>query len=318
MPSMRSLALVLSALAVAAPAAAQFKVPKKVKEMTGVEKAKPAAPAAARGEETLVLDDELIDRLIKGLRARDAHKAAAAKEDTPYGRYHKGKAAYAEAKAKCDAAIQAYPSLLAADPKRAEKNGERIEVYSEKMIAAQQKGDTAAQRMWGDSVALLYDPACVVKDPEQPRDFHDQQRAVDEAAEKASHETAGLDGREMGAAVDRAIAILEDQPPPDVSQSEQEAVNKREQELKELMGLAPPPQARTPKPPPAAPAQAGPQPTAGQREMADCAVRNAKKHEKKLAELGQKAAAAGEANDMATAMVYADSINRLQMEGCQQ
>ena len=52
--------------------------------------------------------------------------------------------------------------------------------------------------------------------------------------------------------------------------------------------------------------------------MADCAVRNAKKHEKKLAELGQKAAAAGEANDMATAMVYADSINRLQMEGCQQ
>ena len=54
---MRTLALVLLSLTVAAPASAQFKVPKKVKEMTGAEKAKPAAvPAGAAGGGTLVLD----------------------------------------------------------------------------------------------------------------------------------------------------------------------------------------------------------------------------------------------------------------------
>ena len=77
---MRTLALVLLSLAIAAPASAQFKVPKKVKDVTGAEKAKPAAaPAATGGGGMLVLDDEVIDQMIKGLRARDAHKAAAAK-----------------------------------------------------------------------------------------------------------------------------------------------------------------------------------------------------------------------------------------------
>ncbi len=319
--SMRSLALVLPALAVAAPAAAQFKVPKKVKEITGAEKAKPAPADAGGGGGTLVLDDELIDRIIKGLRARDARKAAALKEDTPYGRYHRGKAAYAEAKAKCDAAMQAYPGRMAADLKLAEKHAERTNTYTEKMLAAQQKGDTAGQRMWGDSMALIYDPACAVEDPQQPRDFYDQQRAVDNAAEEASLETAGLDRREMGAAVDRAIAIIQDQPPPDVSPSERQAVDRRAQELKELMGLTPPPQERAQKPAPApppatAPAAANPGLTSGQQAMADCMARNGQKQEKEIARLGEKAAAAANADDVATAMVYADSINRLQTEGC--
>ena len=206
---MRTLALVLLSLAVAAPASAQFKVPKKVKDVTGAEKAKPAAaPAATGGGGMLVLDDEVIDQMIKGLRARDAHKAAAAKADTPYGRYQQGKAAYVEAKAKCDAAMQSYPTRVSADPKLAEKNADKNSAYMDKMIAAQQKGDTAAQRMWGDSMAMIFDPACTVKDPPQPSDMYDQQRAVDEGAESASQQASGLDGREMGTAVDRTIAII--------------------------------------------------------------------------------------------------------------
>lgn len=318
MSAVRCLALVLPALALAVPVAAQFKVPKKVREMTGVEKAKPA-PADAGDGGTLVLDDELIDRLILGLRARDARKKAAMKEDTPYGRYHRQRAAYVAAQAKCEAAKQSYTNLAMSNPDLAQRNAERNGVFLEKMIAAQQKGDTAAQRVWGDSMAAIFDPACTVKEPQQPNNMYDMQRAVDSTAEEASLEESGLDRREMGAAVDRAIAIMEDQPPPDASPSEQKAVDKREQELRELTGRTPPPEARTPKPAPApapAPAATVPQPSAAQQAAADCMVRNAQKHEKELERMGKAAAAAGEANDMATALAYADSINRLQNEGC--
>jgi len=320
---MRTLALVLLSLAIATPASAQFKVPKKVKDVTGAEKAKPAAaPAATGGGGTLVLDDEVIDQMIKGLRARDAHKAAAAKADTPYGRYQQGKAAYVEAKAKCDAAMQSYPTRVSADPKLAEKNADKNSAYMDKMIAAQQKGDTAAQRMWGDSMAMIFDPACTVKDPPQPSDMYDQQRAVDEGAESASQQASGLDGREMGSAVDRTIAIIQDAPPPDVSPSEQQAVDKREKELKDLMGLNPPPEARAPKPAPA-PAAAPPPPAAtaadaSQQAAAQCMSKNAKKNEKEVKRLGEAASAAANAGDVAKAMVYADSINKIQTAGCNQ
>jgi hypothetical protein len=320
---MRTLALVLLSLAIAAPASAQFKVPKKVKDVTGAEKAKPAAaPAATGGGGTLVLDDEVIDQMIKGLRARDAHKAAATKEDTPYGRYLQGKAAYAEAKAKCDAAMQSYSTRITADPKLAEKNADKTGVYTDKMMAAQQKGDTAAQRMWGDSMAMIFDPSCTVKDPPQPSDMYDQQRTVDSAADAASQQASGLDGREMGSAVDRTIAIIQDAPPPDVSPSEQQAVDKREKELKDLMGLNPPPEARAPKPAPA-PAAAPPPPAASaadssQQAAAQCMSKNAKKNEKEVKRLGEAASAAANAGDVAKAIVYADSINKIQTAGCNQ
>ena len=320
---MRTLALVLLSLAVAAPASAQFKVPKKVKDVTGAEKGKPAAaPAATGGGGTLVLDDEVIDQMIKGLRARDAHKAAAAKEDTPYGHYLQRKTAYAEAKAKCDAAMQSYPARVSADPKLAEKNADKNSAYMDKMIAAQQKGDTAAQRMWGDSMAMIFDPACTVKDPPQPSDMYDQQRAVDSAADAASQQASGLDGREMGSAVDRTIAIIQDAPPPDVSPSEQKAVDKREKELKDLMGLNPPPEARAPKPAPA-PAASPPPPAAtaadsSQQAAAQCMSKNAKKNETEVKRLGEAASAAANAGDVTKAMVYADSINKIQTAGCNQ
>ena len=99
MPTLRTLALVLPALPVAAPAMAQFGIKKKIRAAATGEKDQPAA-ADTGGETggTLVLDDDVIERMIKGLRAAKARREAAMKEDTPYARYLNGKAAHAEAR----------------------------------------------------------------------------------------------------------------------------------------------------------------------------------------------------------------------------
>ena len=104
---------------------------------------------------------------------------------------------------------------MVADPKFQEKNSR----YLELMMKAQEKGDTAAQRVWGDSIAYLQDPACTVKDPQQPSDWYDQQQAVERNAEKADQEASGFDGRENGQLKERVIAILMDRPGPDISAS---------------------------------------------------------------------------------------------------
>ena len=321
---MRTFALVLLSLTVAVPASAQFKIPKKVKDVTGAEKAATTSAPAATGGGTLVLDDNVVDRMIKGMRAAEAYRKDAAKANTPYGRHMQAKAAYVEAKAKCDAAMESYTSRAVANPDLAQKNADRAAAYQDKMLAALQKGDTAAQRMWGDSSAMIYDPACVVKDPQQPSEFYDQRQAVEQGAAEAELKASELDGRESGQAKDRAIAIIEDQPPPDVSPSEQKAVDKREKELKDLMGLNPKPEEQAQKP---APAAAAPPPAAApaaspmdsaQLAAAQCKAGNAQKNEKEVKRLGELAAAAGDAGDVAKALVYADSINRIQSAGCTQ
>jgi hypothetical protein len=314
----RILALILLALAVAAPASAQIDLKKKLKRAAGGEKAQPeVAAAGAETAGTLVLDDQVIEQMIKGLRAARAHREAAAKADTPYGRYLKQKAAYAEATSKCEAAKQTLVTRMVADPKIGDKNTR----YLELMIKASEKRDTAAQRMWGDSIAYLQDPACVVKDPRQPDDWFDQQQAVERSAEQAELEASGLDARETGQAKERILAIFREAVGPEVSPSEQQAVKKREKELKDLLGLNPPPEEREQKPAPAA-AAAPPPPastaTPEQQAAGDCMARNSKKHEKELHRLGEKIQAASQANDMATVMALADSVNRLQTAGCNQ
>ena len=122
--------------------------------------------------------------------------------------------------------------------------------------------------------------------------------------------------------MDRTIAIIQDAPPPDVSPSEQQAVDKREKELKDLMGLNPPPQARAPTPAPA-PAAAPPPPARSRRGPRPAGrgrvhVEERQENEKEVKRLGEAAAAAANAGDVAKAMVYADSINRLQSAGCNQ
>ena len=50
----------------------------------------------------------------------------------------------------------------------------------------------------------------------------------------------------------------------------------------------------------------------------ECRARNAQQNEKDVERLGNLAAAAANAGDVAKAMVYADSINRIQSAGCSQ
>jgi hypothetical protein len=313
----RILALILLACALAAPASAQVNLRKKIRAATGADK--PAAAAAgAETAGTLVLDDQVVAQMIKGLRAAKAHREGATKGDTPYGRHLKAKAVYAEAQSKCEAGKQTLVARMTADPKIGDRNSR----YLELMIKASEKGDTGAQRAWGDSMSALIDPACTVKDPPQPNDWYDQQRAVEEGAQQAELEASGFDPRESGQAKDRAIAIIQDAPPPDVSPSEQQAVEKQEKELRDLMGLNPPPEVRAPKPAPAAAAAPPPAPAPGatpdQQAAADCMVKNSKKNEKELQRLAAKVQAASQANDMATVMALADSVNRLQTAGCTQ
>jgi hypothetical protein len=310
-------ASLLLALAVATPATAQLGLKKKLKAAATGENASPAAAAGAEPGGALVLDDEVVERIIKGLRAGKAHRESAARADTPYGRHLLAKAAYAEARSKCEAGAQTLVARMTANPKLGDRNG----IYLERMMAAQRKGDTTTQKAWGDSIAVIQDPACVVKDPQQPDDWYDQQRAVESGADSAELKASGLDGRESGQAKDRAIAIIRDAPPPDLSPSEQQAVDKREKELKDLMNLNPPPEARTPKPAPAAaapPPQPTPTMTPGQQAASDCMMKNSKKHEKEIAGLGEKMQAASQANDMERVMALADSLQRLQTAGCNQ
>lgn len=317
----RAGAVVLLAGALGTPATAQIGgLKKKVRAAAGVPEA-PAAEARAAGGAggggTVVVDDEVLDRLVAGLRAGKAEKENAKKSDTPYGRYLRDEAAYAAAKPKCDAGAATFGQRAATDQRIADKNV----AFLERMSAAAQKGDTAAQRAWGDSMAALMDPACVVKEPQKSSDFYDSQRQHDGQAEQAELKASGFDRQELGYVKDVVIGVIQDAPPPNVSPEEQAAVNKREAELKGLMGLDPAPAA------PAAQAPAAPPPTATaapppsgmtpqQEASMDCMARNSQKHEKAIERLGERAAAAAESGNTAAAMAIADSIRQLQMAGC--
>ena len=323
MPSrtMRAAAFLFLMTAIATPLAAQFGgLKKKVKAAAGVSPAaQPTAQPAANpaGGGTLVLDDEVIERLIKGFHAAKAEREAAAKSDTPYGRYARQEAAYKAAKPKCDAAQQTWPQRLSGNPGMMEKNGRYIEM----MMAAQEKQDTAAQRAWGDSMLVAVDPSCAVKEPQQHAGHYDSQREVDARAEEAQLKAADMDRLELGATVDRAIAILENAPPPDVSPSEKNAVDKRKAELDRAMGREPPAAAAAPAPTPA-PAAAAPTPAAGsgltdrQQAAAECMAKNAEKHEAEIERLGEGVRKAAESGDNGAAMAIADSIRVIQSAGC--
>jgi len=312
----------------ATPLAAQIgALKKKAKAAAGITPAaqpgaQPAAAAAGTGTGTgtggtLVLDDEVIKRLIKGFHAAKAEREAAAKSDTPYGRYIQQEAAYKAAKPKCDAASQTWPQRLSANQGLMEKNGR----YLEMMMAAQQKQDTAAQRAWGDSMLMAVDASCAVKEPQQPPGYYDSRRDVDARAEEAQLKAADMDRRELGATVDRAIAILENAPPPDVSPSEKNAVERQKDELNRLMGresppapaAAPPP---TPAPAAAPPAAAGSGLTDRQQAAAECMAKNAKKNEAEIERLGEGVRKAAESGDNGAAMAIADSIRQIQSAGC--
>ena len=320
----RLLPAALLMLALAAPAAAQFGgLKKKVRAAAGAEdkgKDGTAPPAGDAGGGAVVLDDKVVGQLIAGLKAGQAERAAAEKEDNPYGRYHRDVAAYEAAKAKCSEAQAAWATRAAAD----EKLMERYTAYVERSTKALQAGDTKRSQAISDSAMAMMDPSCVVKQPKQPDDYYDAEREIGNRAEQAEQKGAGLSRNELAMAKERAYGILINDTRPDVSASEKAAVNGKSAELKPLLGIPDQRPARTAKAAPApapapaaAPAPAQPGMSDAQSRTANCMAQNAQKHEKEIQALAQRAQAAQQANDMNKLMAIADSIQKLQSAGCQ-
>jgi hypothetical protein len=269
----------------------------------------------------VVLTADVVDHLVAGLKAGKAARLAAQKEDTPYGRYLQATATYDTAKVTCQEAQRTFPNRMAAN----KKLSDRYSALVDKMVDAQTKGDAKMVQVYSDSAMAMQDPSCVVKQPTQPSDYYEAQRAVDRRAEQEAVKAAGLSAAEYSMALERAEAILRGGPPADVSASEASAVSARGSELKPLLGIDEEPPARvrksaSPTPSPAstpAPTQAAPPAAAaGNSAMSACMAQNIQNHQEDVEALGRRAEAAQKAGDTATMMALADSLQRIQMAGC--
>jgi hypothetical protein len=320
----RTAAVAAVALGITTPATAQFGgLKKKLKGAAAPEAAKAATPAEASGGApaaggdggTVVLTADVVDHLVNGLKAGEAQRQAATKEDTPYGKYMQAQAAYEAAKGKCELAQQTFPNRMAADQKLMDKYQKMVD----KMVEAQTKGDQRMTAIYTDSAMAMQDPSCTVKQPQQPSDYYEAQRDIDGRAERTAIKSSGLAPSEFGQARERAEAMLRGGTPPgDASASEKSAVSARAGELKPLLGIH---EARATKAaPPPAPARATVQPTPsappGSSAMSACMGQNAQKHEKELRALGERAKAAQEAGNMDVVMAIADTMQRMQTAGC--
>jgi hypothetical protein len=316
----RLLVTVLVTLAVSTPAAAQFgKIKDALNKKTDPKTdPKPVSAGAPADGGMVVLTPEVVDRLLAGGKAATAEREKAAKEDTPYGRHIRAKAAYDVAQPKCRAAQATWGQRAAAD----EKLLNRYSALIDQAMAAQQKGDMTGYEARTYEALGLIDPSCAVKDPKQPDDFYDAQRAVEERANQAKVRSTGLTDREYGLASDRVIAILTGtEVPGGASSSEKSAVSAKDPELKALYGLRDTQaermakQAPAPDPTPApAPAQA--QAPAAVPAVNQCMVNNVQKHEAEIKALGDRGAAAQQAGNTQVMMAIADTIMRIQMAGC--
>jgi hypothetical protein len=211
----RVAAVAVLALGMTTPSWAQFGgLKKRLKSAAGQEGASKAADAATGdaaakpaesgnaagpggGGGMIVLTQDVVDQLLAGLKAGQAERAAAAREDTPYGRYTQGAAAYKEAEAKCQAAQQTFPQRMAGNQKVMDKYSALVD----KMVAAQAKPDPRLVEIYQDSAMAMQDPSCIVKRPEQPKDYYEAQRDVDARAEKQEIKGSGLsrdDGQGTG------------------------------------------------------------------------------------------------------------------------
>jgi hypothetical protein len=318
MRTVRLLVAVLVALGVSSPAAAQFK---KLKDAV-TKKADPPKPAAsasgqADGGEVAVTPD-VVDRLLAGLRAAKAEREKAAKEDTPFGRYNRAKAAAEAAKPKCAAAQTTWVQRMAAD----EKLANRYTATVEKAMAAQQKGDMAGYEAGMYQALGVIDPSCAVKDPDRPADYNEAQRAVEERANQANLKASGFTDQEFGMASDRVLAILNGSDPPGgASASEKSAVSAKDPELKSLYGIRDAQEQRVSKQAPAAdstpPAQAqAPTLPPGATAYNQCMMNNVQSHEKEIQALGDRGNAAQEAGNTPLMMAIADTLTRIQNAGC--
>ena len=321
----RLLVATLAALMITTPASAQFGgLKNKLKKGEGRGDQSRAAPApadpAAQGG-TVVLTADVVSQLITGLKAGKAERDAAAKEDTPYGRYKKAQLAYAEAQPKCEAGKQAFIQKAGENPKLLDK----VNALNEKMIAAQSKQDYKTMEIYQDSSMLLQGgPSCVVKKPEQPKDYYEAQRAVDIRADQAAVKASGLGAGEFAMAQERAMMIMGSGAPSDVSRSEQEAVMAKKTELQQLTRTQDEPVVQAapakpaPAPPPAAAAAPAPDPQAAAlaSDMNACMMKNMQNNQPRLEALGKRAEAAQKAGDQTQLMAIADTLQQIQMAGC--
>ncbi len=124
---------------------------------------------------TVVLTADVVERLVAGLKAGEVERQAAAKEATPYGRHSQAVATYETAKAKCQQGQQTFTNRMVAD----EKMMDKYDALVNKMVEAQGRGDSKAAAMYNDSAMAMQDPSCLVKEPEQPNDWYEAQREID-------------------------------------------------------------------------------------------------------------------------------------------
>jgi hypothetical protein len=320
--------LVIAALALATPASAQFGgLKKRLKAKAAEQGVSKAAEAAGAPQETagpnarggtVVLTADVVSKLLTGLKAGEAERASAAKEDTPYGRYHTAKAAYVEGKAKCEAAQPGFIQKMSANKKLSDK----YSAFTDKMVAAQAKGDTRLMIVYQDSAMAMQDPGCVVKEPKQPEDFYAAERQVETRSDNQAVKASGLGAGEFAMAKERADGILRGPAPADASPVEQSAVSAHAAELKPLLGIQEQPAARAMKTAPApAPAAAAaptmPQVSPAASQMSACMANNVQTHQAKIAALGERAQAAQAAGDNPKLMAIADTIHQIQVAGCQ-
>ena len=318
----RLLVAVLVALAVSTPAAAQFKKLKDAASKAAEQKAAPSAPAPSASAPAdggvVVVTPEVVNRLLAGDKAAKAEREKAGKEDTPYGRYIRAKAAYEVAQPKCGAAQATWIQRAAAD----EKLVNRYTALMDKAMAAQQKGDMAGYEAGTYAALAIVDPSCAVKDPQVPEGYSDAQRAVEERANQAKLRATGFTDRELGLTSDRVLAILTGSDAPGgVSPSEKSAVSAKDPELKAMYGFRDAQAERVAKQAPAPDPTPAPAPVQAQAPTAvpavnQCMMNNVQAHEAKIKALGDRGAAAQQAGNTQLMMAIADSIMQIQMAGC--
>jgi hypothetical protein len=309
---------------VSTPAAAQFKKLKDAASKAAEQKAAPSAPAPAASAPAdggvVVVTPEVVNRLLAGDKAAKAEREKAGKEDTPYGRYIRAKAAYEVAQPKCGAAQATWVQRAAAD----EKLVNRYTAVMDKAMAAQQKGDMAGYEAGSYAALAIVDPSCAVKDPQVPEGYSDAQRAVEERANAAKLRATGFTDREFGLTSDRVIAILTGSDVPGgASASEKSAVSAKDPELKSLYGIRDAQAERVAKQAPAPDPTPAPAPVQAQVPTAasmvnQCMLNNIQTHEEQIKALGDRGAAAQQAGNTPLMMAIGDSIMRIQMAGCNQ
>jgi hypothetical protein len=278
-----------------------------------------AATPAAQGGGTIVLTSDVVSQLLVALKAGQAERDAAAQEDTPYGRYQRAQRAYTEAGPKCEAERQAW--AMRGD----EKSSEKANALIQKMLEAQAKHDYKLMQIYQDSVSLLQGgPSCVVKKPEQPKDYYDAEREIEVRAEKAEVKASGWRAGELAMVKERTDAILRGATAGDISASEKSAVTAKAAQLKPLMGfeVGQPAQAKKAEPAPApAPVSAAgptvdPQAAAAANKMGACMAKNIESHKSEIESLQKQAEAAQKAGDQGKLMQLAQRMQQIQMAGC--